>query len=422
MRTARTSMAVVVLMASAILTPGAATADVSAGGISSDNLEWVASVPFEHASSSGAAFVGDYMYLTSWKNISIYDISDPLEPQLTAYEPIGFAFENEQVSVSPDGELLLFSESAPRNVLHIYDVSDKTHVVKVAEIEGAGDHTASCILECDYAYGSQGSIIDLRDRANPVAIALAGDENDWHHQIRLARGDHINNQLAGGGAHDVFEYRRGFALVSPFDLPPFVMDVRDPEKPVIVAMGNGPIGWAGERGFLWHGGTWPRGGKDRWVLMQGENATNPPEATRCPDSTQGPFATFDTRHIAKNHTLDLTDTFRMTSGTYTDGRPAANPVFGCSSHWFDPHPDFHNEGVVAIGWQEHGTRLLNVDKDGKISEVGYFMPFAGSTAATYWVTDEIIYAVDLQRGLDILRYSPHDRIDISVVANYLRAP
>jgi hypothetical protein len=61
--------------------------------------------------------------------------------------------------------------------------------------------------------------------------------------------------------------------------------------------------------------------------------------------------------------------------------------------------------LVVSGFFEHGARFLNVSPAGKISEVGYFTPFGGETIATYWITNEIVYAVDLHRGIDILRYS-----------------
>ena len=88
----------------------------------------------------------------------------------------------------------------------------------------------------------------------------------------------------------------------------------------------------------------------------------------------------------------------------TDGNPPANGL-GCSAHWFGAHPTFDNGGIVAMGYYEHGTRFLNVDKRGKISEVGYFMPIGGNTIATYWVSNKIVYSFDVQRGLDILEYS-----------------
>jgi hypothetical protein len=32
------------------------------------------------------------------------------------------------------------------------------------------------------------------------------------------------------------------------------------------------------------------------------------------------------------------------------------------------------------------------------------MPLGGSTIATYWITKRIVYAIDVNRGLDILRF------------------
>lgn len=33
------------------------------------------------------------------------------------------------------------------------------------------------------------------------------------------------------------------------------------------------------------------------------------------------------------------------------------------------------------------------------------LPSAGSTSAAYWITRDIVYAVDYTRGIDILRYT-----------------
>ena len=98
------------------------------------------------------------------------------------------------------------------------------------------------------------------------------------------------------------------------------------------------------------------------------------------------------------------DEYRVTNGTYTDGNPPAGAL-GCTAMWFQHHPSFHNGGLVVSAFFEHGTRFLNVDGRGQISEVGYFMPIAGNTIATYWITDRIVYAFDVQRGLDILEFT-----------------
>lgn len=114
--------------------------------------------------------------------------------------------------------------------------------------------------------------------------------------------------------------------------------------------------------------------------------------------------TWDASRYRKTHTFRMIDEFRVTNGTYTDGNPAINGL-GCTAMWFQHHPSFHNGGLVVSGFFEHGTRFLDVDKRGKISEVGYFMPVGGNTIATYWISKKIVYSFDVQRGLDILEYS-----------------
>jgi hypothetical protein len=92
-------------------------------------------------------------------------------------------------------------------------------------------------------------------------------------------------------------------------------------------------------------------------------------------------------------------------GTIVDGGGVASAPFGCSAHWFDTHDTWNNGGVLAAGWYNSGTRFLNVDSKGKFTEVGWFLPNGGGTSAALWINKEIVYAVDYQRGLDILRYT-----------------
>jgi hypothetical protein len=87
---------------------------------------------------------------------------------------------------------------------------------------------------------------------------------------------------------------------------------------------------------------------------------------------------------------------------YPDGDSPYNQY---CAHWFTEHPDFADGGLVAVAWYEHGVRFLDVGEDGMIEEVGWFVPLGGSTSAAYWVTDEIVYTTDYQRGFDILRFT-----------------
>jgi hypothetical protein len=99
------------------------------------------------------------------------------------------------------------------------------------------------------------------------------------------------------------------------------------------------------------------------------------------------------------------DRWTAENGTITDGGVVISAPFGCSAHWFGTHPTWNNGGVIAAGWYHSGTRFLEVSSKGKIEQVGYFLPNAGGTSGAYWITKEIVYAVDYQRGLDVLRWN-----------------
>ncbi|MEA2461575.1 MAG: hypothetical protein QOH90_1752 [Actinomycetota bacterium] len=350
-------------------------------GIASDGIEFVNFVPFDQSTSTGATIHKDRLYLTSWKNISVYDIKDPANPQLMGQVPVGFMFENEDVAVSPNDTFLLFSESTPQSILHVWDVENPSQMQEIASVPGAGDHTTSCILGCKWSYGSSGHITDLHDPANPVL-----KKQNWRDLIKLH-----------DSVHDVREVKPGFIIVAPINETPLYVDVRNPLKPKVIARGNGPTT---DRGFLWHSGRWPNQAKDKWLIMQGEQNFQP----RC-DNNNGPISTFNTTGWHKTHTFHIADTFRVQNGVYADGSPAVNAL-GCSAHWFQENETFDDGGLIASAFYEHGTRFLDIDhKTGKIKEVGYFLPYVGSSSAAYWVTKRLTYTVDYGNGLYILRYT-----------------
>ena len=361
--------------------PGA-TAGPGTYGVTSDNVEHVAFVPFEVGTATGAKIVDDYLYVTSWKSFSIYDISDPLDPQQVSQTPFGFKFENENVSTN--GEIMLFAEQAPVDSLHVWDIEDKTNPTEIAVLEGAGSHTATCILDCRYSYGtydfvgpegpsSGATLVDLRDPANPKEVG------------------HWNAELDFDKVHDVTEVAPGRVVTA--SMPIAYVDARkDPLKPQALAYGTN----VDKRE---HSVVWPRGGKDRFIMSSFETNATP----RC-EAGVGAFTVWDASRWKKTKTFTILDEWYITNGTWVDGRPGVSAPLGCSPHWFEEHPDFNNGGIVAIGFYDHGARFLEISDKGKVSEAGYFLPWRGSTSAAYWVTDEIVYSVDYERGLDILRF------------------
>lgn len=351
-------------------------------GFNSENVEYVTYVPFEAGTATGAKVIGKYLYVTSWKDFSIYDVSDPTAPEMvsktafvedTAQQGTGFRFENEDVATN--GRILVFSQQLPVEHVFVYDVEDKTNPVLIGHLQEGGAHTAECILDCKWLYGSNGNIIDLRDPTDPKLM-----EEKW------TEGTPIS------GSHDVNEIAPGLVLTS--SRPIIVLDAKkDPLHPKLKAVGDDEAITGGI-----HSNQWPRKGKDKIILFSSEsNATG-----RC-NGANGAFMTWSAKDYKKG-VLRLLDIYQLQSGTYQDGNPAVNGL-GCSSHWFQQHETFRNGGLVTMGAYEHGTRFVDVASNGKIEEVGYFIPHAGSTSAAYWLTEEIVYSVDYSRGIDVLRYT-----------------
>ena len=362
-----------------------ASAGPSAGGYSSDNIEWVTHVPFNGPTATGANFIkegGDhYMVVTSWHNFAIYDIKDPESPQLLSIEQFGFKFENEDVATN--GEIMLFSETIPQGNLHIFDIEDKTNPVQLATVQGAGDHTTTCILDCKYAYGSEGTITDLRNPAKPKLL-----KEKW-----------TDGQPPLGSTHDLTEVAPGIVLSSTD--PMLLLDARkDPVHPKFLAQ-TSKDGYK-SNGLPFHSNLWPRNMKDRFIIAGGETCCG---AEQCNESEAASFSTWDATKWKKTGTFKVIDQWWAYQGTITDGGGVASAPFGCSPHWFTTHPDWNNGGLVAVGWYNSGTRLLEVDSKGKISQAGYFLPNGGGASGAYFIDKHTIYSVDYQRGIDVLRYT-----------------
>ncbi len=351
-----------------------ASAGPSAGGNSSDNVEFVQFIPFEVGTATGARVIGDYLYVTSWKSFSIYDVKDPLNPVRLSTTPFGFKFENEDVATN--GKIMIFSEELPQASVHVWDVEDKANPEEIASIPG-GQHTMSCLLDCKWLYGSDGNIVDLRNPAKPVLV-----KEKWGEGMPTTNG------------HDVEEVAPGIVLTASD--PMMLLDARkDPRHPKLLAAAK-PMGE-----FI-HSVQWPNRGKDKFAISSGETWT--PADARCKATAAG-IASWDGTKWKKTHTLTMIDVWRPTNGTYADGSPIVNAPFGCSSHWFEEHPTFKNGGILAAGFYNHGTRILRVASNGKVSQEGWFIPHGGGTSAAYWLNKKVIYAVDYQRGLDVLQYN-----------------
>jgi hypothetical protein len=389
----------------------AAIAQVGADYVASDNVEFVKSFKLS-ADGVGARVVGNYLYVTSTKDLQIYDISNPTDPQLQGTVTLDVEFENEQVptngkvlgisgqtpSITENGLCKSLYPTTSSGCLVLFDVRDKAHPVQVAAVEGAGDHTSTCILDCTYMYGSAGSITDLRNVLGPT-----------HQATKLA----VNwkSYLASQGypfyasCHHQTEVRPGIILTACD--PIFLLSVRAQDgasvtTPKVLATADFSAAPDDQRRFV-HGVEWAQGGTDKIMLAGGETNFQP----TC-GATNGAFSTFRVEGAnGKTPVFTFADQVRPVPGNYLDGNPPDGTYhLGCSVHWFEPNPSFKNGGLVALASYENGTRFEQIGADGTITEVGFFEPLGGATSAPHWAPDgRTVYAVDYQRGLDVLRWN-----------------
>lgn len=373
---ARSSLVLAALLV--VLLPGIGRAgpDAVAHGVTSANVEHVRFVPFEPYSATGARLVGKYLYLTSWKNLTIYDVSNPEDPQLVSYTPFGdHWFENEDVATN--GKILIFSQTGATlvgggsNHYRVFDVKNPAAPVQIADVGGIAQHTMTCLNDCEYTYGSSGNIVDLHDPTKPTLIG------NW----RTITG--------APSSHDVREVAPG--LVAASNPQGTIFDTSDPVNPKVLAVEAGTTKPTGLQHSTWWNGT------DKFLLAGSETNLQP----RC-GASNGHTSTWDMSDW-RSGTYRMIDVSRAANGILFDGSPPANAL-GCSAHWLEAAPNFSNGGIFAQGYYEHGTRFFYVNGAGKLRQVGFFVPVGGSTSAAHWITDRIVYAIDYTRGIDILRW------------------
>jgi hypothetical protein len=384
-------------------TPGGVVrGEIGPGYVATDNVEWLGTIPL-NADSAGSVVRDDHLYITDDRGLTIYDISDPAAPERLGFTVVPQSPYIVEEDPETNGEILLISSytdstrglPGPLSVLYVLDVSDKAKPFIRSQVQGAQQHTWSCVLDCTWGYGNGGVIADLRDPDAPKRSAI-----NWLAKVR--------EQLAALGTpqrnspHDVTEIAPGFVMISMN--PITLVDVRHgPEDPRVIATGELPDN------RLVHGNLWPNAGADTKLLVGGETVGD------CSSERSGAFMTFDASDVELPEeptvapataetvqTFELLDEHRVFKGIYTDGN---SPYDQFCAHWFTEHADFDGAGLVAMAWYEHGVRFLDVAEDGEIDEVGWFVPLGGSTSGAYWVSEDIIYTSDYQRGIDILRFT-----------------
>lgn len=414
MRTATALAAAVVLLVAVQASVGTAADEwqATAGGWVAGDVEYVETLVAEAGTAVSGTLHGRHLYVTAFRSFSIYDVTDPLSPQWLSTTPLGAQVYNEQPDTN--GKTLLLSSDISEvdagadplrlsgiGSLEIWDVDDKENPAHLASLElPKREHIWTCVADCEYAYGAGGSIVDLGDPANPKIVG------DWAESYAA--------DVPASGFHTIEEVAPGLVLVGAEKV--LYLDARtDPAAPTLLA-GTSPT--LSQPGFPsnptelpahveWPGATADAQAGD-FLLMSMET----PFGLDC-DDTSGGFRTYATTGWEQTQQFNFVDEYAFDTPlteqprTYSDGR-AAHHAWGCSAYAFDVAEHYAQTGQVAVAWFEDGLRLLQVDDEGMIEEVGGFLPLGGASATPLWRNDEVIYVVDLYRGVDILRVQPDD--------------
>jgi hypothetical protein len=365
--------------------------------VMSDNVEYLGSIKQDEGMTAGAKVVGKRLFVTSGKNISIYDISDPASPQQLGEMEVNVAWENEEVptngkvlAVASDFYSLVpecASELAVDGCVQFFDVRDPANIKQVGSVPIA-NHTVECALDCKFFYGRAGTIIDARgilDGEEPKVIG------DW---IEELNGQGVKSE----NCHHIRELRPGVMLTACQPFSVFSINPEDggsPKHPKVL--------YTGKAAKFVHSARWPRSGNDDFLLTGGEQNFR----GRC-ELNNSEFSVYSAKKVLSGKSDKFEGPVDQVppagNGFYADGKPVAGAL-GCSVHWFQEHPTFRNGGLVAISEYEDGVRFLQIKKDGSIKEQGYFLSLGSSSSSPKWAgKDDVLYSIDYQRGLDILQY------------------
>ena len=348
--------------------PLAAADQTGPDWVSSDNVEYLGSIKQDVGLTTGAKVVGDRLFVTSGKNISIYDISKPESPQTLGSMKVNVAWENEEVPTN--GKVLAVASD-------FYSLDAELPV-------GAARDRLRAVLRRARPGQHQGGRLDpgrqphrrvrarlpvlLRPRRAPSSTRAASSTASRRRLPATGSTELKAQGVDSKSCHHIREIRPGVLLTAcrPFS----VITVNAEGRP-------GRLARAPE-GAL-HG----RVRRVRALGALAAQRARQVRADRRRDQLHRPVRRRQRRvpHLQRRgrerrasrppSTGPLADLQPAGNGTYTDGKPIANHL-GCSVHWFQEHTTFKNGGLVALSEYEDGVRFLQIKRDGTIEEQGFF--------------------------------------------------
>jgi hypothetical protein len=164
--------------------------------------------------------------------------------------------------------------------------------------------------------------------------------------------DELGKQgVAEKSCHHIREIRPGVLITACQPFAVISINTADGGSPA-----HPKVLYTGEAAKFVHSARWPRAGKDKFVLTGGEQNFR----GRC-ELNNSEFSVYSAAGVLAGTSRQFQGPIDQVApagnGYYADGKPVAGAL-GCSVHWFQEHPTFHNGGLVAISEYEDGVRFL----------------------------------------------------------------
>jgi hypothetical protein len=375
-------------------------------------------------------------------SVVVHDVSDPVDPRRVGTLP-SLQFENEAMNcgerkvgrttqrfaligvdlyqASPDDIAHVNEPATGDYELVVVDVTDPTTPHIRSRVRSTtSTHTVTCVVDtdCRYVYSAgddsevpgQGSfsVFDLSDLDAPVEV----DSDPAAPGTQPFRSDAV-----GWGGHK-WNFDGAGRGVHTGAGGSYVFDVTDPTAPVEIA-NTGAAGDSAREGtangfndFIHHNSFQPNAAGFRPdappSLANGNVLLVTEEDYEDPDcSTAGSFQTWHVRRMdgSEGAIVPLSKVELADLATY----PLPAGAF-CSAHWFDYHPS----GLVSVGYYGGGTQVIDVTDPLAPTSHGFAWFGASEVWDSYWVPvynakgvatgrkTNLVYSVDLVRGLDVL--------------------
>ena len=346
------------------------TDGVSVPVVTSPNIRFVTNVPDTAAISGVFARSAPYFYVSSTDSITVYDVSNPVQPRITGVLP-NIVFENEAMNYGEkkvDGVTNRFVlvgvdlvEAAPSEPDHIgtsnevmlVDVTDPTAPrIRSRVATTTNTHTVSCIrrdrLPVRLHGGAQRRLLDRRPRRPRPRRARSTPTRPWTACSPSARRPGPNPAFTSGAGHKWNFDDAGYGIHTGSG-GSAIFDVSRPR----------PLrGWSAttdEHGvtgpwndFIHHNSARPNA--SRYASGQAPSVANGNvllvteedyENTDC--ATAGSIQTWQVGSLDGTPGT-ITPLDRINPVDIGEGVSAPQMAF-CSAHWFD----FHPSGIVAPG-------------------------------------------------------------------------